>query len=215
MQIYGKRITTGCLAALCFIFFGHVGFAQTWHTVQWIIDGDTIVLENGRNVRYIGINAPEIAHKNRKAEPFGNFAFLLNKKLVLGKRVRLKTDHDMYDRYGRQLAYLFLADGALINADLVRMGAAYCLPIKPNDKYENTLLEAQHRAMTAGRGIWQDWPQKPEKLLGNNNSRRFHRLTCSFGKKTENRNRICFSNRWAAFKAGFAPCKKCIKHFRD
>jgi endonuclease YncB( thermonuclease family) len=35
---------------------------QQWNSVKWISDGDTIVLNDGRHVRYIGINAPEIAH---------------------------------------------------------------------------------------------------------------------------------------------------------
>jgi len=135
--------------------------------------------------------------------------------LVQGKKVRLETDHDIRDRYGRQLAYVFLADGTFVNAVLVRMGAAYCLPVKPNDKYDDTFLKAQHKAMTAGRGIWQNWQKKPEKLLGNKNSRKFHYPTCAFGKKIGNRNRVYFLNRWEAFKAGFAPCKKCIKQFRD
>ena len=215
MPICWKKITTVFFAALFFIFIGNVGLAQDRHMVQWIVDGDTIVLKNDRNVRYIGINAPEIAHKNKKAEPFGNFASRINRKLVQGKKVRLETDHDIRDRYGRQLAYVFLADGTFVNAVLVRMGAAYCLPVKPNDKYDDKFLKAQHKAMAAGRGIWQNWQKKPEKLLGNKNSRKFHYPTCSFGKKIGNRNRVCFPNRWEAFKAGFAPYKKCIKQFRD
>jgi len=215
MQVFGKKVTTGCFAVLFLIFSGHVGFAQNLHTVRWVIDGDTIVLENGRNVRYIGINAPEIAHENKKAEPFGKFASRINRKLVQGKKVRLETGHDIRDRYGRQLAYVFLTDGTFVNVALVRMGAAYCLPIKPNDKYEDTFLRAQHNAMAACKGIWQNWQKKPEKLMGNKNSKKFHYPTCPFGKKTGNRNRIYFSNRWEAFQAGFAPCKKCIKQFRD
>ena len=215
MPVCRKKIIAGCLAAFLLMFSGHVGFARNWHTVQWVMDGDTIVLENGLNVRYIGINAPEVAHENKKAEPFGNFAARINRKLVQGKKVRLETDHDVRDRYGRQLAYVFLADGTFVNAALVLMGAAYCLPVSPNDRYDDTFQKAQHRAMAAGRGIWRNWEKKPEKLLGNKKSRRFHRMTCPFGKKTGNRNRIYFSNRWDAFKAGFAPCKKCIKQFRD
>jgi len=200
---------------LIFICSGEMGFAQDRHAVRWVIDGDTLVLEDGRNVRYIGINAPEIAHKDEKAEPFGNFAFRINKKLVQGKKIRLETDYEMHDRYGRQLAYVFLEDGTFVNESLVRKGAAYCLPINPNHKYDDILLRAQHRAMDHARGIWQNWQKKPERLLGNKNSRKFHRLACPFGKKIKNRNRVYFSNRWEAFKAGFAPGKKCIKQFRD
>jgi micrococcal nuclease len=210
-----KRVTIGFLAVLVFLFAPATVFAQNWHTVRGVIDGDTVILKNGRTVRYIGINAPEIEHKNRKGEPFGIFSSRTNRKLVQGQKVRLEKDHETHDRYGRQLAYVFLADGTFVNATLVQVGAAYCLPHSLNAKYKDTFQRAQRRAMATGRGIWQNWTKRPEKLLGNKNSGRFHCLTCPFGKKIGNRNRVYFPNRWDAFEAGFAPCKKCIKQFRD
>ena len=209
------RITIGCLAALVLLFAPATVFTQNWHTVRWVIDGDTVVLKNGRTVRYVGINAPEIAHKNKTGEPFGKFSSRINKRLVQGQKVRLETEHETQDHYGRQLAYIFLEDGTFVNEILVQMGAAYCLPHSLNVKYKDTFQRAQHKAMATGRGLWQNWPKKPERLLGNKRSGRFHCLTCPFGKKTGNHNRVYFPNRWEAFKAGFAPCKKCIKQFRD
>ncbi len=46
-------------------------------SVKWVDDGDTILLADGRRVRYIGINAPEVAHpeKGQAAEPFGEAAY--------------------------------------------------------------------------------------------------------------------------------------------
>ena len=42
---------------------GSAAMAEDWLRVRWVNDGDTIVLTDGRKVRYLGINAPEIAHE--------------------------------------------------------------------------------------------------------------------------------------------------------
>ena len=44
--------------------------------------GDTVVFKDGRHVRYIGMNAPETAHDNQKAGPFGYEAKKFNESLV-------------------------------------------------------------------------------------------------------------------------------------
>ncbi|WP_132530889.1 thermonuclease family protein [Pseudomonas aeruginosa] len=38
--------------------------------VARVVDGDTVRLRDGRSVRLIGINAPELAHNGRTTEPF-------------------------------------------------------------------------------------------------------------------------------------------------
>jgi micrococcal nuclease len=79
-------------------------------------DGDTIVLANGWRVRYIGIDAPEIDYENHKSEPYGDKALSFNKKLVLSQKIGLEFDKDRHDRYGRLLAYIFLADHSFVNS---------------------------------------------------------------------------------------------------
>ena len=90
-----------------------------WHYVSWVTDGDSIVLENGQRVRYLGINAPEIAHDQRPGEPFGEEALHYNIYLVKHKQVRIETDIEPYDRYGRLLGYVFLKDGTFVNLKMV------------------------------------------------------------------------------------------------
>jgi len=65
-----KKSIILCLFILLICAAGQ-SFAQNRHSVRWVDDGDTIVLMDGRRVRYIGINAPEIDHKGKKAEPYG------------------------------------------------------------------------------------------------------------------------------------------------
>jgi micrococcal nuclease len=201
----------GCLLFLCIAT--QQSFAQTWHTVKWINDGDTIVLTNEERVRYIGIDAPEIDHENQVAEPFGNPARSFNERLIASKKIRLEFDEERYDSYGRLLAYIFLEDGAFINARLLQNGLAYCLFRTPNLKYNSFLLKSQQEAMKARVGIWQNWKNKKEELIGNRSSRRFHLASCPSAKSIAPVNRIIFATKWDAFWAGYAPAKNCVKEF--
>ena len=70
--------------------------------VKRVVDGDTIVLENGSVVRYVGITAPE------NNEPFEKEATEENKKLVEGKIVSLEYDNYKGDKFGRILAYVIV-----------------------------------------------------------------------------------------------------------
>ena len=178
--------------------------------VRWVDDGDTIVLSDGRRLRYIGINAPEVAHRDQKAEPYGNAAKRFNKKLVLRKKILLEFDRERKDHYGRLLGYVFLEDGAFVNQMILERGLAYFLYRRPNLKYADALLKSQRKAMKAKRGVWRDWNKKDGDYIGNKKSKRFHLPTCVFGKKTAMRNRIYFHSKWNAFWEGYAPAKRCF-----
>jgi micrococcal nuclease len=198
--------------------------AQQWLLVKWVVDGDTIVLDDGRHIRYIGINAPEIAHdtrftgseamgKPRKAEPFGDAAKKYNQYLVGSKKIRLEFDKERHDRYGRCLAYVFLPNGTFVNQAMIEKGFAYSLPRKPNVKYEQILLQSQRGAMSKKTGLWEHWKEREGEYFGSKKSRRFHLKTCPYGKKIGKRNRILFKSRWNAFWSGFAPGKRCLGHW--
>lgn len=189
---------------------GWPSFAHEWFSVKWVNDGDTIVLADGRNVRYIGINAPEIDHGSQKAEPYGYKAKNYNKKMVLSTMIRLEIDKERYDQYGRLLAYIFLKDGKFVNKLMIEQGYAYLLPRRPNVRYNKVLLQSQRNAMSAKQGIWRNWKEKESGYLGSRRSKRFHYKTCPFGKRIGKTNKIFFSSKWDAFWAGFAPCKRCM-----
>ena len=201
------------LPVMFFLLTAGFSSAQTWYTVKWVNDGDTIVLANGWRVRYIGINAPEIDHENQKAQPFGYEARSFNKKLALSQKIGLEFDKERHDRYGRLLAYIFLADGSLLNSQMLENGLAFYLHRRPNVKYENRLLKAQQEAMKAQKGLWHNWNEEKGKYIGNQRSRRFHLVACPYAQNIKWKNRIIFSTKWNAFHAGYAPAKKCIKEF--
>jgi micrococcal nuclease len=204
-----------CLAAILLILAvaAVCVHAQSWVKVKWVADGDTIILQDGRHVRYIGIDTPEIDHPHQPAQPMSYAALAANRRLVDGRRLRLVYDREKRDRYGRTLAYVYRSDGLFVNAELVRMGFAHVLYRFPNTANAADLLSAQRQAMVARKGIWRlvktdEAPPRP--YLGNRRSMRFHSPDCPLGKKIAARNRIRLKNQWAAFWEGYAPAKGCV-----
>jgi micrococcal nuclease len=195
---------------LTFIVLVCLSGAQEEVKVKWVIDGDTIVLTDGRHVRYIGINTPEIEHEHQKAEPYGYQAKKYNEKLVFSKTVHLQFDKERHDRFGRLLAYVFLPDGTFINQAMIAQGYAYLLTQKPNLKYAKILLQAQRDAMSAQKGMWREMTEEEGGYSGNRRTKRFHATGCPFGKKISLTNRISFKGKLDAFRAGFAPAKRCL-----
>lgn len=195
------------------IFYVPSAPAQNWQTVKWVYDGDTIFLTAGKRIRYIGINAPEIDHEQQQAQPYGYQAKSFNKNLILSKRIRLEYDVERHDRYGRELAYIFLEDGTFVNARLLKVGMAFYLYRKPNLKYNIILLKAQQGAMAQKTGIWQYWREDRTKYVGNRNSRRFHTSSCPLAAKINAKHLIHFASKWDAFRNGYAPSKECIPKF--
>jgi len=180
------------------------------YEVRWVDDGDTIVLKDGRRIRYIGINAPEVEGKYSKTEPFANKARKLNQSLVYLKKVRIEFDIEKYDQYGRLLAYVFLSDGTFINNLILTAGYAYCLPRKPNVKYEELFLKSQRNAILSNAGIWQNQNENRGEYIGNNKSKRFHSKYCPFIRKIDKSRIKIYKGKREAYWDGYAPCKKCL-----
>lgn len=128
--------------------------------VSQVIDGDTIQLEDGRRVRYIGIDAPETVDlpagrqgPRKEVQCFGQEAARKNKELVEGREVRLEKDISETDKYDRLLRYVYL-DRVFVNDYLVRQGYAYAATFPPDVKYQEQFLEAQTEARENNRGLW-------------------------------------------------------------
>ena len=213
---FSIRLRAAGLCALfaVFAFWSATTAAAEWATVKRIADGDTIELTDGRLVRYIGVNAPEINHELQTADPFGFEASALNAQLVGSKAVRLEYDIERFDIYGRTLAYVFLPDDTMANARLLQSGLAYYLHKIPNVKYEPLLLRTQREAMRARRGFWRQWHEREGRYVGNRNSQRFHLAGCPEVKRISPKNRAGFSRSWDAFWAGYSPSKECLPSVR-
>ena len=134
---------------LCFLLCGCQAPSATVKVIE-VIDGDTITIEGGHRVRYIGIDTPEIYPGT---EACGIEAWQANRQLVEGKRVRLERDISETDRYHRLLRYVYV-DDVFVNAELVRMGLARAKAYPPDIKYQDYLEKMEAEARLAGRGIW-------------------------------------------------------------
>jgi len=118
--------------------------------VTRVIDGDTIIIDTGHTVRYIGIDTPEV---HPKLEACGMEAWQANSQLVVGKEVRLERDISKTDKYGRLLRYVYV-DDIFVNAELVRQGLAEAKAYPPDTKYQDYLEELEAEARQEGKGIW-------------------------------------------------------------
>lgn len=121
--------------------------------VTEVIDGDTIRLETGETVRYIGIDTPETRHPNKPVECFGKEASQKNIDLVLGRNVKLVKDVSEVDRYGRLLRYVYVGE-TFINEELVKEGYAYSSAFPPDISQQELLNEAQKSAQERVLGLW-------------------------------------------------------------
>lgn len=204
--IYGLRYLT-CLIIL---FSPAYVLPMDAHRVKRVVDGDTLLLDNNRFVRYIGINAPEVKHGDQNAEPFGVEAKNHNARLVGNREIYLKHGQEKSDRYGRGLAYVFTPENMFVNREMLEQGWAYCLFKPPNIRFHEVFLKSQRLAMQGKLGMWRAWKAQPLAIVANKRSRRFHREDCPFGLQTGTKNKIVLSSLWDAFWEGYAPCKKCF-----
>ncbi len=124
--------------------------------VRYVHDGDTLQLNDGRKVRLIGINTPELARDNKAAEAFANEAKNALKLLFnSNKSVNLLYGKDKTDRYGRLLAHALLNDGQNVQALLLKQGYASVIIIPPNTRFAACYLEMEHEARCNKTGLWQ------------------------------------------------------------
>lgn len=131
----------------------HVWQGNKTVKVLRVIDGDTIELSDGRRIRYIGMDTPELAHKGNLEECFGREAAEANKNLVEGREVKLKKDVSETDKYNRLLRYVYV-DDIFVNEYLVENGFAKALYIKPDTKFYNQFKELEANAKENNRGMW-------------------------------------------------------------
>lgn len=132
--------------------------------VDHVYDGDTIRTADGKDVRLIGIDTPEMNWEQGAAEFYAPEAFKYTREKLLDKYVYLEYGLDDKDEYGRKLAYLFLQDGSFFNREILSRGYAGLLLIPPNLKYAKELRKAATEARENSRGIWKKWDQITEKL---------------------------------------------------
>lgn len=125
--------------------------------VAAVVDGDTVVLGDGRQVRLVGIQAPKLplGRAGFKPWPMGAEAKAHLQALVQGRRVTLRLGDQPVDRHGRVLAHLVRGeDGLWVQGALLAAGLARVYTFPDNRRLATEMLAAERGARADGRGIW-------------------------------------------------------------
>lgn len=128
---------------------------QTAKVIE-VVDGDTVVLESGRQVRLVGIQAPKLPLGRIGFEkwPLADEAKQALEKLVLGRSVTLAYGGQRIDRYNRLLAHLFTADGTWIQRELLKDGLARVYSFPDNRALADEMLVHEGASRKQQIGIW-------------------------------------------------------------
>jgi len=132
---------------------------QTLYPVTGIIDGDTIRVRIQRTivtVRLLGINTPETFDPRREVECFGPEASEKIKELLFNQKVFLKLNpkREVFDKYGRYLAYVYRSDGLFINEKLLSEGYAREYTYGKPYSFVTKFKALEKKARTEKRGLW-------------------------------------------------------------
>lgn len=137
--------------------------------VARVSDGDTLKLQDGRSVRVLGINAPEIAHGNVSGQPFGRESRAQAQVFVDAAKgkVRLGFERQTKDRYGRLLAHVYDARGRSLAAEQLRSGMALQIAVPPNHAQMDCLSPLERGARNNKQGLWRSvyWQALSIQLL--------------------------------------------------
>ena len=155
-------------------------YPDGFYEVGQIVDGEAFDLRDGRRVRLIGIDAPEIG-QDYSVQATEALASLISDRIVY-----LEKDVSDVDKYGRFLRYVFV-DGALINYELVYQGFAYDEKYPPDLSYSAELAAAEESANLYGRGcLWEHECPSGIYVFISNTGSTYHKPGCQYLGATEN-----------------------------
>lgn len=140
------------------------------YQISQFFDGDTVAVDmNGtpEKIRFIGVDTPETHDPRKAVQCFGRAAADFTKKLIGNQPVRLEADplNTNRDRYNRLLRYIYLSDGRLVNAEIIKQGYGFAYLSFPFTKAEQ-FRGYQSEAREAKRGLWNDCQPYQNKYGG-------------------------------------------------
>ena len=153
-----------------FIMFFSFNVKAEEVTLKKCIDGDTADFNiNGevKKVRFLAVDAPEIKHGSKKADPYGDKASLFTcTALKMANKVTLEYDSnsDKTDKYGRVLAWVFV-DDKLLQGLLVKKGYAKVAYLYGDYKYTEKLQKYESEAKSKKINMWSDYKEDYSEYL--------------------------------------------------
>lgn len=133
-------------------------------------DGDTITINmNGTHerVRFIGVDTPETQDPRKPVQCFGKAASRFTKELIGNQPVRLELDplSSNRDRYDRLLRYVYLPDGRLVQAEIIKQGYGFAYTSFPFTKSDE-FISYQRQAKEQYKGLWSSCEPEPNEYGG-------------------------------------------------
>ena len=121
-----------------------------------IVDGDTLVLGDGRQVRLVGIQAPKLplGRPNVRKWPLADESKAALVALINGRKVALVYGGRRVDRWGRLLAHLYRDDGLWIQGEMLKRGLARVYSFPDNRAKIAEMLKIERMARRVRKGIW-------------------------------------------------------------
>jgi len=124
--------------------------------VVYVYDGDTVKLKDGRRLRLIDINTPEVSHKGQPVQPLAEAARTALQDLLDSHNGTLLLQYGQqdHDHYGRLLAHSFLEDGGNVAVSLLQQGLATTLVVPPNTWGTSCYQTIENEARHDRKGLW-------------------------------------------------------------
>lgn len=123
--------------------------------LKQVVDGDTLRLNDGRTVRLIGANTPELGRDGAPDQALADRAKRMAVEWLAGEKLLLQSGTEAKDHYGRHLAWVFRAsDRQMLSEYLVDQGLGWQVTVPPNTLYSDCLKVAEQAARKAARGVW-------------------------------------------------------------
>ena len=126
-------------------------------SVETVLNGDTLLLENGIVVKLIGVDVPEANYSEERVRHFGLAAADFIQGKVEGKKVRIEYHQQQNNMDGRALASVYLMDGTFLNSEIIKQGYGRAdseCTFKDVEKFQ----EYEQQARENKRGFWADMP---------------------------------------------------------
>jgi endonuclease YncB( thermonuclease family) len=184
------------------------------HTVRNVYDGDTLTLTDGRRVRFLGIDTPEV----KENQPFAQEAKAYTKDYCRkGMDIWLTFESEKMDRFGRLLALVWIELPSLsgkapggylcVNEAIVAAGLAtvYSVNVKSRTRNWSKLLAMQKHARLSKAGKWKAFAEY--NVMKTANGSAYHKHGCRHLAKVGHLIAIKASE---AIDAGLHPCRTCL-----
>jgi micrococcal nuclease len=192
-------ILTCFLASFC--------FAENY-TVTKVYSGNSIKLQDGAKVQYVGLDSPG------EARFFYDECKKANKNLVDKKQISIEFDIKKRNEDNELLGYVYAGD-IFVNAQLLKNGLAIAYIQPPNQKYADLFIALQKEARKQRKGIWAfEDPNDEPCYIGSKNSRKFHCPGCRIAKDMSFDKRVIFRNKDDALNKGYAQDWRCNPLFK-